>query len=114
MKSPLLAIALTLLVVSPVNAQESTFNNVAHLAGLIHVDREPRAKKFFWIKPGKVRFWYYQWILEDGSTKTKVETHQVKQAPDLRPLRESHPNISLLLPTFQTAGNVFMGVAAIK
>jgi len=91
----------------------TSINKMAHLAGLTRTDREPRSwKSWLWLRPGKEKFYYYEWILENGSTITKVETIKIKQAPDRRPLADSHPNLNAVLPFAGVAGSAFQGVGA--
>lgn len=100
--APLLLLLLTgLLNTLPVNADPVAIHEIAvgrvnasiELQALIRTDRLPRAKKYLWLVPGKVYRWYYSWILQDGSTVTKVETKPIKGIQDDRPLDESHPNM---------------------
>ena len=82
-----------------------TINPADHLAALVATDRAPRSWKFLKLVPGKVTYWYYQYVLADGSTVTRVTNAPIKQAPDRRPLRESHPDLAILVPGVQTSSS---------
>lgn len=69
-------------------------NSDNELQALVRTDRLPRSWKTLKLAPGKVYRWYYSWILQDGSTVTKVETKPIKGIQDDRPFEESHPNLS--------------------
>ena len=81
-----------------------TINKVSHLSALVRTDRKARSWKTFKLMPGKVTYWYYEWILADGSKVTKVTNQKIKGVPDLRPLKESHPNLAIVVPTVTALG----------
>lgn len=84
----------------PARAQE-TLNKAAHISALVHCEREPRAKKFLYLIPGRVKFYHYEWVMPDGSTVIKVESHKMPGVYDRRTLVESHPNWAIGLPIAQ-------------
>lgn len=107
-------IPLAVLLVLTLPAGSQTLNKAAHIAALIHTEREPRSfKRFFWLAPGREKVFHYDWILEDGSHATQVLDHKLSQVPDLRPALESHPNTARMVPAllngaFNALGN-FLG-----
>lgn len=99
----LLVIAVLLGGISPALADTVPVHSIAvghvntdiELQALIRTDRLPRSKATFWLRPGKVYRWYYTWVLQDGSTVTKVESKPIKGIQDDRPFNQSHPNLSI-------------------
>lgn len=87
-------------------AWAADLNKAAYRTALIHTERDPRAKKFFWLMPGKIVRWHYEWVMPDGSTVTKVEETHLDNVPDRRPLRESHPNLAIIVPATQAIGTI--------
>lgn len=83
-------------------------NTAAHMTALIHTDRDKRAKKFLWLKPGKIIKWHYEWVMPDGSTVTKVEDHKLADVYDRRCLKETNPNAAIALPILQAVLNTGM------
>lgn len=111
MKKLLSSMSVLLLTASPALAVEGDLNKMAHIAALTHTERAPRPKKWFWTKPGKIIFWHYDWVLEDGTHRTQVLDHPLgNHIPDERPWVERQPNMSRLLPAgmngaFNALGN---------
>lgn len=82
-------------------AEAEYFNSAAHVSGLVHTEREPRAKKFFYLMPGRIKFYHYEWVMPDGSKRVKVEEQKRVGVQDMRPLKESNPNLAFGLPVLQ-------------
>jgi hypothetical protein len=118
MKRIIACLALLLLVAPAALAQNNidsvpvTLNKAAHVKALVRSDRAPRAWFLKWhgvpifvgkAVPGKETTFYYEWILEDGTTVTKVENVRLEHVPDHREVNDKHPNapamqiLSLLL-----------------
>lgn len=97
----MILLALSALIL-PAQAQESdTLNKAAHISALVHCEREPRAKKFLYLVPGKIKHYHYEVVMPDGSTVVKVQDYKMPGVYDRRELKESHPNIAIALPAVQ-------------
>jgi hypothetical protein len=112
-----------ILLARPVFAQDAIhpaidskhLNAYVHLASLVRTDRNPRSWKTLWLKPGRPKFWYYEWVMQDGSIATKVETKQIKGIPDRREFSDSHPDLALILAPIQFIGvGTAIGLTAYK
>ncbi len=90
-------------------ASAADLNNAAHLAALVRSDRQPRSWKTLWLKPGKPTFYYYEWIQSNGAAVIKIETVKLKHVPDRRSLRDSHPNLAIIIPAGNMLGSTGAG-----
>lgn len=118
----ILALVVALPATAAVPVQFSgNVNPSAHIAGLTRTDRDPRPWFVHFkgvpipvakLVPGKPTHWYYEWVLEDGTTVTKIATAPIKGMPDRRAFRDAHPDLAIFIPCFQimsgAAGN-YMG-----
>lgn len=89
---------------------EAGINKMSYQTALVHTDRAKRSAKFLWLVPGKVTRYHYEWVLADGRTVTKIEETKAPGVPDRRPLRDSHPNLAVVVPAAQAFGT-FAGPA---
>lgn len=82
-------------------------NNAAHLTALVHTTRARRSWKTGKLWPGKIEKYYYEWIMPDGTTVTKVESHPLTDegVADRRPYSEAHPNLNALFVGAQTGAS---------
>lgn len=91
--------------------ENTNFNKASYMTSLVHTDRAPRAKKYLWLKPGKIIRWHYKWVMADGTERIKIEDHKVADVYDARPLRESNPNAAIILPIASSLINTGMNTA---
>lgn len=86
------------------DAENAPINNAAHLTALVHSTRAKRSFKTLYLVPGKIEKYYYEWIMPDGTTVTKVESHPLTSegVADRRPFSESHPNLHAASVVIQT------------
>lgn len=87
-------------------AQAEDLNQGIQLSTLIHTPRAKRSKKYFWLVPGKITSWHYQYVMPDGTTRIKIEDHKIEGVYDGRDLRESHPNAAIIMPTLTSVGSM--------
>jgi hypothetical protein len=86
-----------------------------HLSGLIRTDRAPRLKKWLYLKPGAYTYYYYEWLMPDGSFAVQGLAKPIENVPDRRPLRDSHPNLAIILWPIQFVGvGTAIGLSASK
>jgi hypothetical protein len=102
------SVVVALFATTPVHAAE-TINRMAHISACIHSDRLPRTWKTLYLIPGKIQYWQYEWIMEDGSVVIQVLTYPLKHVPDRRPFSDSHPNMAIIMPAAVNGGGNMIG-----
>lgn len=86
-----------------------------HLSGLIRTDRAPRSWKYLKLKPGSYTYYYYEWLMPDGTFAIQGLSNPIPNVPDRRPLLDSHPNIAIVLWPIQFVGvGTAIGLSATK
>jgi hypothetical protein len=111
------ALILTFFLISPVYADNSKIylNVTTHLAALVRTDRAPRSWKTLWLKPGRYTYYYYEWLMPDGTFAVQGTPNPFPNVPDRRPLSDSHPNVAFILAPIQFVGfSTAMGLTASK
>ncbi len=87
-----------------------TINNQDRVRALINIERGPRPKKWLGLMPGPAVMFYYEWVRSDGSVAKVMKPYKIKGVPCEAPLRDSHPNLAIFIPSAQVTGSAFQTI----